>query len=73
MNYKDFEQFELTPEDFAVDIINIKEFDNVYKKAVRVSIPQLNIGVDSWSKKSQIKNKERCMSILFSIVKDIFN
>ncbi len=72
MNYKRFEEWDLEPADFKVDIYKVKETgmrtDN--KSGVRVELLPYAIAVSCHSQKSQIKNRDECLNILETILKN---
>lgn len=73
MDYKDFEQYGLIPDDFKIDVIRQKIFDNNYAKGVEISILSFGISVKNWSEKTLKANRNQCFQILKIIVDKIAN
>jgi protein subunit release factor A len=64
MDWKHFEKWDLTEEDFRVDTYRKAASYNVYTRWVTVEIVPLDISVSCHSKKGQVKNKEKCLVML---------
>lgn len=66
--YKDFEQFNISPEDFKIDVYKINIFDLEFYGGVEIYMPNLNISVKCHNYRSQVKNKEKCLEMLYKIL-----
>ena len=66
-----FEQYGLTREDFILSTFRHNIMDGDYKSGVEISVPQLEISIKCYSRKSQIQNRNKCLRIIKLIIDDI--
>ncbi|WP_297418986.1 peptide chain release factor-like protein [Clostridium sp.] len=67
-DYKDFEQYGLTSEDFKINTYKRCIMDDYYKRGVSIELHDLNIIVSCHSEKSQVQNKKKCLEFLKLII-----